>query len=114
MKKVAPRVLLALGLVAALGLALPVAASAGSGPTPAQQHTYYQELRQYQKSRNAIDATFQAAVQLAREAYFQATGSATTFAERSVARQVMEAAIIQAAALRSQALISLGNPPAWP
>ncbi len=98
----------------ALGLALPAVASAGSGPTPAQQHTYYQELNRYQKSRNAIDASFQVAVQLARKTYLQATASAATFAQRSLARQVMEAAIIQAAAVRSQALTTLGKPPVWP
>ncbi len=111
MRKLAARVLLALGLVAALGLATSAVASAGSGPTSAQQRTYNQQLHRYNQARNAIDAAFQSAVQLARETYFQATSSKTSVAQRSAARQAMETAIIEATAVRSEALVNLGKPP---
>lgn len=106
---------MALGLVAAIALAVPAIASAGSGPgTSVNQRTYRHELQIYKASRGAIEAAFSAAVKQARSLYNKTLTSATTSAERSAALRTMETAIIDAAATRSSALITLGNPPTRP
>ncbi len=111
MRKFVSRTLSASLAVLALGLSAPVVAAADSGGASATQRTYRQELRAYHQAIVQIQENFQAAVNAARGAYRNALTSATTAAERSAALQAMDAAIIQAAAVRSAALTALGNPP---
>ena len=88
MKRFSWRGLVALGLVAAIALAVPAIASAGSGPgTSVNQRTYRHELQIYKASRGAIEAAFSAAVKQARSLYNKTLTSATTSAERSAALQ---------------------------
>lgn len=75
---------------------------------------YSQSLRAYNTEVAAIANTFRQAVTNARSAYRQALRQATTSSQRSSALQTMEAAIIEAAAKRSAALVALGNPPPRP
>jgi hypothetical protein len=76
--------------------------------------TYHEALLAYFSERREIAATFKNAVMSARSTYESATASATTGAQRSTARAAYDLAIAQAAAARSAALISLGNPPVRP
>ena len=81
-----------------------------SGPWKA----YRQALATYVAARKTIADNFRNAVQSAKATYEAALASATTGAERSTARAAYSLAIAQAAAARSSALISLGNPPVRP
>jgi len=115
MKKFVVRGVLALSLVGALGLATVGAASAGTAShTSISKKTYREELASYRASRAAIEATFRASVASARANYQEALTSATTFAERSTAQQVMQTAIIDAAGVRQASLVTLGSAPAPP
>jgi hypothetical protein len=111
MKRFTSRSLIALGVVVALGLSTPAIAFAGSGPNSSSQKAFNQELATYRSSRQAIQSTFQSAVSTARATYFGSRAQTTSSAQRSAARQALETAIIQAAAARSSALITLGNRP---
>jgi hypothetical protein len=114
MKKFPSRGLVALGVAVALFVATPLAAYANKNPrfpSTSAQKQYQQQEKIYKDARKAIQTSFQTAISLARTAYVYAFAAATTSARRSAARQALEVAIIQAAARRSQALITLGNPP---
>lgn len=118
MKQLVVRGLVAAGLIASLGLGVSAAASASGGPTSGPVATtlkvYRQELAAYRASRAAIESTFRASVATARTNYQKALSVATTSAERSAAEQTKVTAIIQAAATRSSALITLGSAPIPP
>jgi len=113
MKKFPSRGLVALGITVSLIVAAPLAAYADKSPrsqnTSAQRQ--YQQQKTYKDARKAIETSFQVAVSIARSTYSRALAAATTSAQRSAAKQALGAAIIQAAALRSHALITLGKPP---
>lgn len=116
MRKFTSRTLVA--VVAALSLAWGVPVVAGASPgnsgnssLSASSRNYRQELRAYREAVAQIQANFQAAVNAAHSAYQIALATATTSSQRSAALQTMEAAIIEAAAVRSAALVALGNPP---
>lgn len=113
MKKFTSRGLVALGITVALLIAAPLAAYADRSPrsqNTSTQKTHQQQEKTYKDARKSIDASFQTAVNLARSTYAKALAAATTSAQRSAAKQALGAAIIQAAATRSQSLITLGNP----
>ncbi|MGB8178592.1 MAG: hypothetical protein WCF63_00305 [Acidimicrobiales bacterium] len=115
MKKFVVRGVLALSLVGVLGVATVGAAGAGtSSHTSISKKTYREELASYRASREAIEATFRAAVASARSNYQEALANATTAAERGTAQQVMQTAIIDAAQVRSASLITLGAAPTPP
>jgi hypothetical protein len=115
MRKFLVRGLVALSMVGALGLATASVSSAGKAPhSNVTEKTYRAELASYRSSRHAIEATFRAAVASAQSNYLEASASATTSAERSAAQQAMQTAIIQAAAVRSSSLVTLGSPPVAP
>ena len=76
--------------------------------------TYQKQLTAYRASRSAIEATFRASIQTARSNYQKSLLSATTSAQRSAAEQSKVTAIIEAAAIRSSALVALGNAPTPP
>jgi len=122
------RVIAALGVGAALLALGPAASGAGlthdSGvtttipvtttTTPNSLKSYHEALLAYFNARREIAETFKDAVSSAHATYEAATASATTGAQRSTARAAYDLAIAQAAAARSAALISLGNPPVRP
>lgn len=122
MKKSLPRTIASLCMCATL---LFCASAASGAPLARSNHgatttttfgpwkTYRQALAAYVAARKTIAETFRAAVQTAKSTYFAALASATP-AERSTARAAYELAIAQAAATRSSALVSLGNPPVRP
>ena len=109
MRKLASRGIIALGIVATLGLATPVLASAGSGDQSSKGS--HQSNTAYLAARHTIDVNFRASVTQAHTTYVTALATATTSSQRSVAHQIYEAAIIQAAATRSSALMALGPEP---
>jgi hypothetical protein len=114
-RKFVVRGFVALSLVGALGLATASVSSAGKAPRGSvSEKTYRTELASYRSSRYAIEATFRAAVASAQSNYLEATASATTSAERSAAEQARQTAIIQAAAVRSSSLVTLGAAPTPP
>jgi hypothetical protein len=112
MRKLTSRALAALGIVATLGLSTPVLASAGSTtPGSSTSKSGHETYATYLATRHAIQVAFRTAVNQARTNYQSALASATTSAQRSAARQVYEAGIIQAATTRSAALTALGPAP---
>lgn len=74
---------------------------------------YKCELRVYRQATAQIDGAFRSAVALARAQYQRALLAATSSSQRSAALQLMEAAVIQAATVRSAALTALGPAPEW-
>jgi hypothetical protein len=114
MKKFPSRGLVALGITVTLIVTAPLAAYADKSPrsqNTSAQRQYQQHEKTYKEARKAIETSFQAAISIARSTYSQAIAAATTSAQRSAAKQALGVAIIQAAAFRSQALITLGKPP---
>jgi Zn-dependent alcohol dehydrogenase len=116
MKKFVFRGVVVLSLVGALGFAAVGTASAGSTShrTSITLKTYRLELASYRAARAAIESTFRKSVAAAQSNYQQALAIAISAAERSAARQTMQAAIIQAASVRSASLVTLGAPPTPP
>lgn len=97
-----------------------VAGTGASGPRPndtrgdsqSPAETLYEcELKDYRQATAQIDAAFRQAVTQARAQFRHSIRSAHSAAQRSAALQVMQAAIIQAATVRSAALVTLGPPP---
>jgi hypothetical protein len=76
--------------------------------------TWRQQLAAYSSARQAINRTFQSAVESAQAAFQSAKTQATTAASRSTARAAFELALTQTAAARDSALTALGNPPLPP
>jgi hypothetical protein len=126
MKQFVVRGVVTLSIVASLGFGMSAAASASGGHSSggstttttaadsSAYKTYQKQLAAYHASRSAIEATFRASIQTARSNYQKALLSATTSAQRSAAEQTKVTAIIDAAAIRSSALIALGNAPTPP
>ncbi|HTT59220.1 MAG TPA: hypothetical protein VMF33_04165 [Acidimicrobiales bacterium] len=115
MKKFVVRGVVVLSLVGALGFAAVGTASAGSTHrTSVTLKTYRLELASYRAARAAIESTFRKAVAAAQATYQESLASADSAAQRSAAQQVMQAAIIQAASVRSASLVTLGAPPTPP
>jgi hypothetical protein len=126
MVKSLPRAIATLGVCAGLFLVAPAASGAGL----ARSHhggnatttttlanspkTYRQAHAAYVAAREVIAQNFKNAVDAAQAAFVASRASATTGAQRSTARAAYALAIAQAAAARSAALISLGNPPTRP
>jgi hypothetical protein len=128
MKKSLSRTVASLSVCAALLFSASAASGAGFGrsnngtgshaatttTTIGPWKAYRQALATYEAARKTIADNFRYAVQSAKATYEAALASATTGAERSTARAAYSLAIAQAAAARSSALISLGNPPVRP
>jgi hypothetical protein len=112
MRKLTSRGIIALGIVATLGLSAPVLASAGStGQTSSTTKGGHESDAVYLAARHTIQVVFRTTVNQAKLTYQSSLEIATTSAQRSAARQVYEAAIIQAATTRSAALTALGPEP---
>lgn len=113
MRKLASRGVIALGIVITLGLTTPVLASAGSSDNQGSSTSkgFHQGNAAYLAARHTIQVDFRTAVKQALTTYESTLATSTTSAQRSAARQVYEAAIIQAATTRSAALTVLGPEP---
>ena len=112
MREWASRGIIALGIIATLGLSAPVLASAGSpGQVLSASRGTHESDALYLAARHTIQVDFRNTVKQAKVTYQSSLAIATTSAQRSAARQVYEAAIIQAAATRSAALTALGPEP---
>ncbi|MGC2168617.1 MAG: hypothetical protein WA580_05895 [Acidimicrobiales bacterium] len=116
MKKFVVRGVVVLSLVGALGFAAVGTASAGSVAhrTSVTLKTYRLELASYRAARAAIESTFRKAVAAAQANYQESLASAINAAQRSTAQQVLQAAIIEAASVRSASLVTLGAAPTPP
>jgi hypothetical protein len=122
MKKFALRAFTAFGVVVALAMITPAAASAGARRTVASRPIAIHsatantlrgrhDKATYNVSRRAIELAFHRAILEARVTFFSALRIATNSAQRSVAQQNFEEAIVKAATVRSAALTALGSPP---
>jgi hypothetical protein len=117
MKKFSSQGLVALGVVAALGLGTPALAYAGTSPSgetqskTLQHQSSTQHFESYREKRQAIEYAFHSAVKAAQSAYSLAIAEATSSAQRNTALQIMESTINQAVTTRSAALTALGPPP---
>ncbi len=82
----------------------------GDSQSPAE--TLFEcELKDYHQAAAQIDAAFRQAVAQARAQFHHSIRAARSAAQRSAALQAMQSAIIQAATVRSAALVTLGPPP---
>lgn len=82
----------------------------GNGPSPAER-LFKCELKDYRQAVAQIDGAFRQAVAQARTQFRRSIRAAHSAAQRSAALQAMQTAIIQAATVRSAALVTLGPPP---
>ncbi|HUY17330.1 MAG TPA: hypothetical protein VMV11_07190 [Acidimicrobiales bacterium] len=113
MRKLASRGFIALGMVITLGLCTPVLASAGSSGNQGSSTSkgLHTGVAAYLATRHTIQVDFRSAIDQARTTYESTLATSTSSAQRSAARQVYEAAIIEAATARSAALTALGPEP---
>jgi hypothetical protein len=134
MKKFSTRGVLALAMIAALGISAPAVATAATTTTIAATttiattttvHVTHSQWKQWQKLEDAyvdqlkvINKTFRASVDVARKEYWAAMkaskGSANRQAARAAARAALTLSIANAMEARSTALTTLGAPPAPP
>ena len=130
MKKFSTRGVLALAMIAALGISAPAVASATDttttiATTTTTVHVTHSQWKQWQKLEDAyvdqlkvINKTFRASVDVARKEYWAAIksskGSANRQAARAAARAALTLSIANAMEARSTALTTLGAPPAPP
>jgi hypothetical protein len=129
MKKFSTRGVLALAVIAALGISAPAVAAAATTTTIATTtttvHFTHSQWKQWQKLEDAyvdqlkvINKTFRASVDVARKEYWAAIksskGSANRQAARAAARAALTLSIANAMEARSTALTTLGAPPAPP
>ncbi len=82
----------------------------GDGQSPAER-LFRCELKDYRQAVAQIDGAFRQAVAQARTQFRRSIRAAHSAAQRSAALQAMQTAIIQAATVRSAALVTLGPPP---
>jgi hypothetical protein len=136
MKKFGTRGVLAVAMIAALGISAPAVATADTTSTTAATtttianltttvHVTHSQWKQWQKLEDAyvdqlkvINKTFRASVDVARKEYWAAIkaskGSANRQAARAAARAALTLSIANAMEARSMALTTLGAPPAPP
>ena len=134
MKKFSTRGVLALAMIAALGISAPAVATAATTTTIAATttiattttvHVTHSQWKQWQKLEDAyvdqlkvMNKNFRASVDVARKEYWAAMkaskGSANRQAARAAARAALTLSIANAMEARSTALTTLGAPPAPP
>ncbi len=130
MKKFSTRGVVAVAMIAALGISAPAVASATTSTTTtiaAASTTVvtHAQWKQWQKLEDAfvdqlkvINKTFRASVDVARKEYWAAIkaskGSANRQAARAAARAALTLSIANAMQARSTALVALGSPPPPP
>jgi hypothetical protein len=130
MMKFSTRGVLAVAMIAALGISAPAVASADTTTTTTPAiattvHVTHSQWKQWQKLEDAyvdqlkvINKTFRASVDVARKEYWAAIkaskGSANRQAARAAARAALTLSIANAMQARSTALVALGSPPPPP
>jgi hypothetical protein len=131
MKKFRSRGVVAVAMIAAMGISTPaIAFGASSSPSSSSTHialsahadtpwqTYRKAEQSYLKQLRVIRATFQSSVDVARKAYWAAIkaskGSSDRSGARAAARAALTLSIANAMNARSTALVSLGAPPTPP
>jgi hypothetical protein len=128
MKKFSTRGVVAVAVIAAMGIGTPaIAFGASSSPATTSTHialsahtdspwkAYRKQESAYLKQLKVINHTFQASVTVARKEYWAAIkaskGSSDRAAARAAARAALTLSIANAMGARSTALVSLGAPP---
>jgi hypothetical protein len=129
MKKFSTRGVVAVAMIAAMGIGTPAIAFGASSPSSASTSTHlaqsahtdkpWQTYRKaesaYLKQLKVINKTFQATVTVARKEYWAAIaaskGSSDRAAARAAARAALTLSIANAMGARSTALTTLGAPP---
>jgi hypothetical protein len=129
MKKFSTRGVVAVAMIAAMGISTPAIAFGASSPSTASNsshialsahadkpwQTYRKAESSYLKQLKVINRTFQASVAVARREYWAAIkaskGSSDRAAARAAARAALTLSIANAMNARSTALVSLGAPP---
>ncbi len=130
MKKFSTRGVLAVAMIAALGISAPAVATADTTTTTIATltttvHVTHSQWKQWQKLEDAyvdqlkvINKNFRASADVARKEYWAAIkaskGSANRPAARAAARAALTLSIANAMGARAMALTSLGAPPAPP
>lgn len=128
MKKFSTRGVVAVAMIAALGISAPAVATADTTTTTTtttttiHADTPWQQWRKqenaYLKQLHVINKTFRASVDLARKEYWAAIraskGSGDRQAARAAARAALTLSIANAMGARATALTALGAPPAPP
>jgi hypothetical protein len=130
MMKFSTRGVLAVAMIAALGISAPAVASADTTTTTTPTiattvHVTHSQWKQWKKLEDAyvdqlkvINKTFRASVDVARREYWAAIkaskGSANRQEARAAARTALTLSIANAMEARSTALTTLGAPPAPP
>jgi hypothetical protein len=128
MKKFRSRGVVAVAMIAAMGISTPaIAFGASSSSASSSTHislsahtdgpwkAYRKQEDAYLKQLKVINRTFQASVAVARKEYWAAIkaskGSSDRAAARAAARAALTVSIANAMGARSTALVSLGAPP---
>jgi hypothetical protein len=128
MKKFSTRGVVAVAMIAAMGISTPaIAFGASSSSASSSTHislsahtdgpwkAYRKQEDAYLKQLKVINRTFQASVAVARKEYWAAIkaskGSSDRAAARAAARAALTVSIANAMGARSTALVSLGAPP---
>ncbi len=121
MKRIAPRSIATVAIMATLAFGTPLAAYAGSttpptGPTQAltPQHLYQVNQRHYLEQLKLINHTFVAAIKTAKSNFSLAISASTNSTQRISARASYKLAIAEATVARANSLVALGNPPLKP
>ena len=130
MKKFSTRGVLAVAMIAALGISAPAVATADTTTTTIATltttvHVTHSQWKQWQKLEDAyvdqlkvINKNFRASADVARKEYWAAIkaskGSANRQSARAAARAALTLSIANAMGARAMALTSLGAPPAPP
>jgi hypothetical protein len=127
MKRITSKSLVAVALVAAMGISLPAVAFADSSTTTTNTsvtvnataatsawHSFHLSWKAYVDGLKSINASYRSSVDSARSAYLLAKSTATTPAERQAALAAFDAAQAAALNVRVAAITAAGDPPAPP
>ena len=124
MKKFSTRGVVAVAMIAAMGISTPaIAFGASSSSASSSTHislsahtdgpwkAYRKQEDAYLKQLKVINRTFQASVAVARKEYWAAIKASKGSSDRAAARAALTVSIANAMGARSTALVSLGAPP---
>jgi hypothetical protein len=126
MKRITSKSLVAVALVAAMGISLPAVAFADSSTTTTTTsvsanvaatsawHSFHLAWKAYVDGLKSINASYRSSIDSARSAYLLAKSTATTPAERQAALATFDAALAAALNVRVTAITAAGDPPAPP
>jgi len=126
MKRITSKSLVAVALVAAMGISLPAVAFADSSTSTTTSvstnaaipttvwHSFHLAWKAYVDGLKSINASYRSSVDSARSTYLSAKAVATTPAERQAALAAFDAALAAALNVRVAAITAAGDPPAPP